>query len=302
MNDPAPHDVRELLRQVPYPGTTRNIVSAGFVRGAFVDGVAVTVKFMPNSTDATKVAAMEDGIKDVLHGAGFTLVRVDTEAPFDDASMLLGTGSMNPLQAELLEDGVDPQPDVLLGDLRRFAQAREEPEADEPRWRRDARHQRDAPEAPDEHEVYDEHGEYEDSTYDGPLRVLQWEIDPTDAHAPPVQRFVNQGGWEFRVWWQRHRGGELFYASLQALREDWVDHSGIARRHPVGRTEAVNLVYDAPRGAVVAIYGTVRDFRPFVEAFRLAYGAESAQARPSGEANVADPNASIPDTGGSPTP
>ena len=53
---------------------------------------------------------------------------------------------------------------------------------------------------------------------------------------------------------------------------------GAARLHPVGRTEAVNLVYDATRGAVVAIYGTVRDFRPFVEAFRRGYVDRSGES------------------------
>lgn len=269
MSDVAPQDLRDLLRQVPYPGTTRNIVSAGFVRGTTVDGAAVTVEFRPNSTDAGKVAAMEGGIKDVLYGAGFALVRVDTEAPYDDTSLLLGTGTMNPLQAELLEDGVDPQPDVLLGDMRRHVPAGAESEPDEPTWRTGA----------------------------GPLPVLQWEIDPTDPDAPSAQRAVNLDGWEFRVWWQQHRSGSLTYASLQALREDWVDHAGIARSHPVGRTEAVNLVYDATRNAVVAIYGTVRDFRPFVEAFRLAYLAEHEQqgARTEGV------TAATPDEGRSPT-
>ncbi len=39
----------------------------------------------------------------------------------------------------------------------------------------------------------------------------------------------------------------------------------------MGRSEAVNLVYDMDREAVVAVYGTVRDFRPFVDAFRRGY-------------------------------
>ena len=38
-----------------------------------------------------------------------------------------------------------------------------------------------------------------------------------------------------------------------------------------GAHEAVNLTYDLDRKAVVAIYGTVRDFRPFVDAFYRGY-------------------------------
>jgi hypothetical protein len=60
---------------------------------------------------------------------------------------------------------------------------------------------------------------------------------------------------------------------MQAMREDWVDNAD-AVPHPVGRSEAVNLVYDEARAAVVAIYGTVRDFRPFVKAFSLAHARE----------------------------
>jgi len=275
----TPNEVRELLRNVPYPGTSRNIVSAGFVKEISVEGSTVTVTFTPNTTNAVKVGAMEDGIRDVLYGASFALVVVQTEAPYDDKSMLLGVGSMNPLQAEMLEDGVDPQPDVLLGDIGLtskhltpdgrvpgrvppVAQPGSEPAGS------------GAPAGLGAPEVPDEPLGPQEPDYTGPLPVFQWEIDPTDPGAESVQRAVNHDGWEFRVWWQVHRGGELLYTSLQALREDWVDHAGIARRHPVGRTEAVNLVFDRGRGGIVAIYGTVRDFRPFVEAFRLAYEAE----------------------------
>lgn len=255
MNDPRSDEVRELLRQVAYPGFSRDIVAKGFVRNVKVDGTAVIVTFAPNTTDASKVEAMEGGIRDVLYGAGFALVKVDTQAPYDDTSMLLGIGSMSPLQAEMYEDGVEPQPDVLLGGGMGMGHGHhEDTEPEEPRGS-------------------------SDPTYDGPLPVLQWEIDPHDPQAVSVQRAVTFDGWEFRVWWQVHRSGELLYASLQALREDWVDHAGVARKHPVGRTEAVNLVYDATREAVIAIYGTVQDFRPFVEAFRRAHLAEQHDAR-----------------------
>jgi hypothetical protein len=61
------------------------------------------------------------------------------------------------------------------------------------------------------------------------------------------------------------------YGSIQAMQDDTVEHGGAARPHPVGRSEAVNLVYDIDRKAVVAIYGTVQDFRPFVDAFYRGY-------------------------------
>ena len=37
----------------------------------------------------------------------------------------------------------------------------------------------------------------------------------------------------------------------------------------MGRNVVVNVVYDRRREAVVAVYGTARDFRPFIEAFSL---------------------------------
>jgi len=57
----------------------------------------------------------------------------------------------------------------------------------------------------------------------------------------------------------------------------WIYYNGEARPNPAGRTEGVNLVYDRRRAGVVAIYGTVKDFRPFVEAFRRAYQGEAGK-------------------------
>ena len=49
--------------------------------------------------------------------------------------------------------------------------------------------------------------------------------------------------------------------------------------NPAGRTEAVNLVYDRKRSGIVAIYGTVKDFRPFVGAFRRAFPGEASDRK-----------------------
>lgn len=102
--------------------------------------------------------------------------------------------------------------------------------------------------------------------YDGKLPVLQWEINPQDASANSGTKNLMIEDWEVRLWWQVHPG-RVVYASMQAMKEDMTDHEGDARPHPVGRSEAVNLVYDIDRKAVIAIYGTVQDFRPFVDAF-----------------------------------
>lgn len=106
--------------------------------------------------------------------------------------------------------------------------------------------------------------------YEGELPVFQWEIDPQDPGAKSGNAELNTDEWDFRMWWQEHGSG-LVYTSIQAMQDDGVGHDGAARSHPVGRMEAVNLVYDLNRKAVVAIYGTVRDFRPFVEAFYQSY-------------------------------
>ena len=115
-------------------------------------------------------------------------------------------------------------------------------------------------------------------TYDGALRVFQWDIDPHNPEADSSETFVRMDDWEFRIWWQVHACKDLVFATLQAMREDSADPMGATRQNPVGRTEAVNLVYDATRGAVVAIYGMVRDFRPFVEAFRRGYVDKSGES------------------------
>lgn len=108
------------------------------------------------------------------------------------------------------------------------------------------------------------------AVYEGELPVLQWEIDPQDPGASSGSADLSIDDWDFRMWWQVHEA-RLVYTSIQAMQDDEVAHEGAARSHPVGRMEAVNLVYDLDRKAVVAIYGTVRDFRPFVDAFYRSY-------------------------------
>jgi len=283
MNAILPDQVRRLLRNVPYPGFSRDIVSAGFVKDIDTDGRKVVVHFRPNSTDANKIRLMEQGIRGALAAASISDVRIATSKPFDEDDMALrkpitpesdsdyeidkaitGDGVINPLQAELQQDGIVAEPDVLRADLAGPGRAAgigfgdDEPQPHE------------GPIAPGD-------------TYEGKLPVFQWDIDPHDADADSAETSVKIDDWEIRVWWQVHPSGDLIYASLQAMREDWADHVGTARQHPVGRSAAVNLVFDVTRQAVVAIYGTVRDFRPFVEAFRRAYAEPSNEDASAGE-------------------
>jgi len=234
---------------------------------------------------------MEEGISTVLTRAGFADVRIRTKHPYKDDDMALrraivpdtesdaevsrgltGEGVMTPLQAELQEAGIAAEPDLLHDDLRR----REQPPgvgfgAEPP-------------------EPIDGPSGGVGDTYEGALPVFQWEIDPHDSAAENHETSVRIDDWEIRVWWQVHPRAELVYASLQAMRDDWADHAGAARQHPVGRSAAVNLVFDRSRNGVVAIYGTVRDFRPFVEAFRQASEAASKAPAESGAGNSVSQN------------
>ncbi len=261
MSNMNAEQVRDCLRGVAYPGFSRDIVSAGFVKDIDVEGNVVTVNFAPNTNKTEKVDQMVADIRSKLKETGaFEKVNITQFRPYEGSGALSEGKEMTPLQAELLQDGVLPDPDVLGTDisLRRADMAP------------DAGYGEDGPKPPSGPK-----GPSDSLTYDGPVPVLQWEIDPHDGQADSGGTNLNIDGWEYRLWWQTHPSG-LVYASIQAIKEDPVAHDGKARPHPVGRSEAVNLVYDLERKGVVAIYGTVGDFRPFVEAFREGYGIESS--------------------------
>ncbi len=241
---------RGVLRSVQYPGFERDIVAAGFVKDIEIKGKRVTVHFAPNTRNQTKIEQMESDIRQALNAAGgFDDVDIQRRQPFADADVLSHGGTMTPLQAEILNDGEVPETDLVSAHLQR------------PDLAPEAGYDEDGPEPL---------GGPRSDVYEGALPVLQWEIDPHDADAKSGTANLAISDWEFRVWWQVHPA-QLVYASIQAMREDWVEHGGEARSHPVGRTEAVNLVYDQDRKAVIAVYGTVQDFRPFVDAFYRSY-------------------------------
>ena len=241
-NDEAER-VRGSLRTVLVPGSRRNIVAAGFVKDIEVEDARVTVHFAPNTRNQMKVDRMEADIRDTLGSEErFEQVEVRRHQPFADSGAL-STGGTTPAPEIRGDNGTAPE------EMRRPDMA--------PR----AGYDEDGPASL---------GGPRSDAYEGELAVLQWEIDPHNAAAKSGTANLEIGDWEFRVWWQVHPA-RLVYASIQAMREDWVEHDGAARSHPVGRSEAVNLVYDMDREAVVAVYGTVRDFRPFVDAFRRGY-------------------------------
>lgn len=103
--------------------------------------------------------------------------------------------------------------------------------------------------------------------WEGYPPVLQWDVDPTNDKIKSGESTVQLLDWHFEIWWQEHPDN-LMYVAIQAIHEDdCLD--GPQRQHPVGRNVVVNLVFDTARQAVISIYGTARDFRPFVEAFQI---------------------------------
>jgi metal-sulfur cluster biosynthetic enzyme len=258
-----PEDVKELLRQVACPGRSRDIVALGFIHGIGVQGSNVLVEFRPDTTNVAKVLTMEDGIREVLRKAQFENIELETEPPFDDDSMLLGGASANPLQVDLGEYGIEPTPDVIEGEGKRARNllSPEPPQEGSPA----------AQLADDEEEVIAAEGPQgnADPAYDGALPVFQWQVDPDGNGAAPTKVKLSIDSWNYVVCWIGHSSQDLVYASIQA--RHWISYGGKARPNPAGRVESVNLVYDRRRSGVVAIYGAVRDFRPFVEAFRQAF-------------------------------
>jgi hypothetical protein len=161
-----------------------------------------------------------------------------------------GPALFTPLQAEVIEAGFLPDPDALGISMVRHDMAMSA--------------------------GYDENGP---PSLPGPKRtggaadaeafppVLQWDIDPDNSAFVSGEADVTRDGWDYAIWWQRHPAG-LLYVSIQALDHQQERMGPAERLPPLGRNVVVNLVYDEARRAVVAVYGTARDFQPFVDAFR----------------------------------
>jgi metal-sulfur cluster biosynthetic enzyme len=279
MSPMLPEQVRDLLRQVRFPGRSRDLVSLGFVRRIAVEGSSIEVEIAPDSINAEKVAAMEHEVRQRLREARFETIEIHTEPPYEDDSLLLGGASVNPLQVDLREYGLDPIPDPGHGGAPRLKDLLAAGEHNEGKPAKP----KGPPTAPPENfepPLVEGPLGNADPTYEGPIPVFQWQVDPKspDANASKVKLSI--GSWNYVVLWLSHAGQELIYASVHA--RHWIYYNGQARPNPAGRTEGVNLVYDRQREGVVAIYGTVKDFRPFVEAFHRAYqgGAGEPQADP----------------------
>jgi hypothetical protein len=259
-------------------------VSSRFVKSIDVAGKdeekIVTVHFSPNTTNQEKVTQMEEDIRKVLTSLDdIKTVKIDRSLPFDREALLSSNGSTpagtEPNGEAITAARIDDTSEALVrADLARKAGYDE-----------------DGPDpfgGPQLDEMVLE-------TYAGALPVYQWDIDPQDSSAKTGGATIEVDQWEYSLWWQHHRAG-LVYVSIQALRDDQVDHQGDARTHPVGRSEAVNLVYGEERKAIIAIYGTVRDFRPFVNAFRQGFGIEETFPEATDANGLAQPNNSVTET------
>lgn len=275
-------EVKELLRQVPCPGRSRDIVALGFVKKIAIDDEKIFVSFMPDTVHIEKVLKMEEDIRQVLYDAHFDNIELETEPPYDDTSMMLGGASTNPLQVDLAEYGLQPTADILEGPGR----PGKNQGAGKSGGKGGDGQIPEAPEPPPETMGEGPQGNA-DPTYEGALQVFQWQIRPEAAANSVTKVKLSIGSWNFAVCWLDHPQQDLVYASLQA--RHWLFFNGKARPNPAGRTEGVNLVYDRKRDGVVAIYGTVKDFRPFVEAFRRAFSGEGLEEehRTEGEARAA---------------
>lgn len=265
-----PEEVKERLRQVRFPGRSRDIVALGLVKSIGVQGERIEIELAPDTVNVEKIAAVENEVRQLLAGLRFREIEIHSDPPYDDASMLLGGPSVNPLQVDLREYGLDPTPDPDAGGAPRLkdllAHGSEAP----------ATSPQDRPDDPEALEAFAKEGPLgnSDPTYDGRLPVFQWQIDPEATDVEGHKAKLSIGSWNYVVAWLVHARQDLLYGSIQA--RHWISYGGKARPNPAGRTEAVNLVYDRQREGIVAIYGTVRDFRPFVEAFRRAL-VESAE-------------------------
>ncbi len=248
MQRPTVEQVRERLRAVCWPGFDQDIVAAGFIKEIDVREGSVLIGFEVRTRRSDKVDSMEEGIRQVLSSLpGVEGVEIRRIEPVLDPVLSEG-GRKSPLQAEVAAEGGVPDPDPMLGVVDSGAEFG-------PRWdgKRPGR------------------GGSVSTAYHGAVPVPQWDIDPTDPEAKSGEAHITLDDWEYRMWWQVHPA-ELVYVSIQAIADDTVSHGRTARAHPVGRAVAVNLVYDPRRSAIVAIYGTSSDFRPFVEAFRQGFG------------------------------
>lgn len=252
----------EGLRSMKDPETGRDIVTIGLVEDLTETDGVVAIRLSPPIKDAYHHEALAAAIRRVLDDHdGIDRVKVTWPKPGkgDPAS------GENLLSLPILDNDTPEIPfesDPMDPNFRRFSIAPEMGYGEE------------GPEQLPSPEM-----SIPGDRYEGWPPVLQWEIDPGDPSLESGEGHARIENWEYEVWWQVHPAG-LVYASIQALADDTVT-GGPERQHPTGRNVVVNLVFDRRREAVIAVYGTARDFRPFIEALRIGLGLEQSEQESS---------------------
>lgn len=244
--------VLERLASLRDPKTKTDLMSAGLILNVTVDDSIVCVELSSPQGDTYEHDALAAAIKRELGGIeGVDRVRVSwpkestcgcgsSNGQCDDQAFSLPV--LDPETARLQQAGIAEDSGFAEGGPEPLPS----PEMDLP-----------------------------DDRWDGWPAVPQWDIDPTDATLTSGEEHVRLEGWDFEIWWQQHPD-DLMYVAIQAMSDDLVVN-GPERKHPIGRNVVVNLVYDQRRESVVAVYGTARDFRPFIEAFRIGCGLSPQQ-------------------------
>ncbi len=246
--------ILDRLRTLTDPSTKKDIVAGGLVQALRMSDRVIQIDVFPPNGDLHLHDALSDAIRRTLEGVeGLDKVVVTvatTEGQGNTEGHECGCQSEGPVDDTVIQSLPVLNPTGAGDDsFNRIGEAGEAgygecgPEAIP------------SPESEAAHQRWDEWPP-----------VYQWEIDPSDSTRKSGEADVKIGDWDYEIWWQGHPS-DLVYAAIQALKDDTV-FDGPERTHPSGRNVVVNLVYDLRREAVVAIYGTARDFRPFVEAFR----------------------------------
>ena len=255
----------QLLQDIEHPDGDRDIVAEGLILNLDEEDGVLSIQLDGNVCDEDELLAVAGSIQDAFDEvASVRRVRVlrsdaeDDEDATAEASEPETSRPMTPLQAELMEEGKVPEPDPI-------GQA-----STPPNHAPGAGYSGSEGPPPLEGPGGIDKDDALAATYEGELAVFQWEIDPADPSADSGEAHIEEEDWEYRIWWQNHPEG-LTYASLRAIGGDTKEHDGEARPHAVGRAIVVNLVYDREREGVIAVYGTTRDFRPFIDAFRRGF-------------------------------
>lgn len=257
------------LRGVTAEPEDQDIVTLGWIDAIERDGQSLVIRLDAQCADHPQVSEIAVKMREALEAADDTdTVRV-THAWQSDQKPRQLARPHSPLQAELIAEGILPEPDPMGAAMTRPDIARETG------YREEGPRPLDGPGGTS--------GEDAGApAYRGSLPVFQWEVDPEDTERTSGDALVEADGWEYRLWWQIHPE-QLVYVSIQALGADQASHQGRARRHAVGRAVVVNLVYDLRREGVVAVYGTTRDFRPFIEAFQEGFDGPLTVDESSGQ-------------------